>query len=267
MHITNLAAMAVAPASRRRWMIPLRRASRRQPTFVFFPHAGGSVLSAGRLVAALPPSVGVMVANLPRGGDLDGDCPPRRVAVAVTGAMEGFLSVAEADNRHDPLRPVLVGNSYGALVAYEMARSLIRAGLPVERLIVSGFRAPTLASVDAALHRLPSEQLWAELTARFRGMPATDPVAVEDALRADLEACDTYRHSHAERLALPVDVLHMVDDPSVSVGDLLAWQSVTSATTQVIRHAGGHFPWATHPDAMAGTLLHLVDHRLAAEHA
>src|SRR3546814_11230651 len=59
------------------WMLRVRSASQGQPTFVFFPHAGATPLSVGRLATALPRSVGVAVANLPRGGDLDDGTPPR----------------------------------------------------------------------------------------------------------------------------------------------------------------------------------------------
>jgi surfactin synthase thioesterase subunit len=236
-------------------MISLRRAERGQPTFVFFLHAGGSPLSTGRLVASLPSSVGVIVANLPRAEDRVE--LPRRVADAVAGMTEGFLALDGVDE----FAPVLVGNSYGALIAYEMAWSLGEAGVAVERLIVSGLRSPSLASADAPLHRLPSDRLWSELEARFGAMPgegAAGNADIEESLRADLEACDTYRHTHVGRLAIPIDVLHLQDDPSVSAGDLMAWQAVTNGPVRKVPHVGGHFAWATHADAVAATLIQLA---------
>ncbi len=246
----------VDPSASPRWMLRLRRAARGQPTFVFFPHAGGSPLSVRQLMAALPLSAGVAAVNLPRGGNIDGISPPRRVARAVDGATNGWLALDQTD---DPLRLILVGNSYGALLAYEMAWSLTRAGVPLERLVVSGFRSPDLAPVDAPLYRLPSRRLRAELAARF-GMASGDweGTVAEEALRADLEACDTYRHAHSGRLTIPIDVLHMLDDPSVSSDDLLAWAAVTTARTRITRHAIGHFPWTTDPDAVARIILQLV---------
>lgn len=245
-----------------KWVVRLRRATHSQPTFVFFPHAGGSPLSLGRLVAALPPSVGVIAVNLPRGGDPGSIPPPRRLTAAVDGVTQGLLSFDEKHDRSDPIRMVLVGNSYGALLAYETARSLIRAAVPLERLVVSGFRSPSVAPRDPPLHRMAPDQLRAELAARFGTLAGEVPdggwAAIEPALRADLEACDTYRHISSPRLALPIDVLHMANDPSVSMDDLLAWGTVTSGLTRLIRQTFGHFPWATHPDAVAEVLLQLA---------
>lgn len=248
----------VDPGASPRWMLRLRCAVRGQPTFIFFPHAGGSPLSVRRLMAALPLSAGVLVVNLPRGGDIDGIAPPRRVVQAVDGATKGWLAL---DQTGDPLRLILVGNSYGALLAYEMAWSLMRAGALIERLVVSGFRSPVLAPVEAPLYRLPSPRLRAELAARFGMAPGEgdwEGTVAEEALRADLEACDTYRHTHAGRLTIPIDVLHMLDDPSVSADDLLTWKAVTTARTRVTRHEIGHFPWATDPDAVARIILQLA---------
>src|SRR3546814_8531190 len=80
-------------------------------------------------------------------------------------------------------------------------------------LVVSGFRSPVLPCSETSLYRLPRRQLRAELAARFGIAPGDGAewagAAVEEALRADLEACDTYRHAHTDRLAVPIDVLHI----------------------------------------------------------
>lgn len=251
----------VDPGALPHWMLRLRNAAKGQPTFVFFPHAGGSPLSARRLVAALPLSTGMFVVNLPRGGGIDGISPPRRVSHAVDGATKGLLALGATGG---PPRLILVGNSYGALLAYEMAWSLMRAGVPIERLIVSGFRSPVLAPVDAPLYRLPSRRLRAELAARFGVVPgdgAWEGTLAEEALRADLEACDTYRHAHAGRLAIPIDVLHMRDDSSVSIDDLLRWEAVTAAKMQITEHSIGHFPWTTDPEAVAQIILQIAQNK------
>ena len=214
----------------------------------------------GRLAAVLPGSVGIVVVSLPRGIAIDGLAPPRRVAQAVDGATKGLLALDRTDEG-GPARLILVGNSYGALLAYEMAWSLMRAAVQVERLIVSGFRSPVLAPTDAPLHRLPSDRLRIELAARFGMAPGEgdwEGTVAEEALRADLEACDTYRHAHAGRLAVPIDVLHMLGDPSVSIDDLLPWKEATTAGTRITRHALGHFPWAADPHAIARIILRLA---------
>lgn len=242
-----------------RWLLRIRSATSGQPDYIFFPHAGATPLSISRLVAFLPGAVGVAVAVLPRGGDLDDGTPPVRVTDAAQCIARALAAVpATAGNRL-----VLVGNSYGALLAYETAWYLVHDAVSVERLIVSGFRSPLLPLADIPLHRLPLAQLRVELSARF-GAPCDAATAVwggelaEQALRADLQACDTYHHRHDERLPVPLDVLHLTDDLSVSIADLQAWQSVTRFPVRLTPCASGHFPWAGDPELIARTLLGLA---------
>lgn len=247
-----------------RWLLRVRSAAPGHPSFVFFPHAGATLLSIGRLAAALPSSVGVAVAALPRGGELDKGAPPCRAADAAQGVAQGLAAELHRADGVDSIRLVLVGNSYGALLAYETAWRLIQAQVPVERLVVSGFRSPALPLADIPLYRLPLAQLRTELSARF-GAPSdagTDAVwggeLAEQALRADLQACDTYRHVHDEPLPVPINVLHLTDDASVSIEDLQAWQAVSRYPVHLAPYSAGHFPWAAQADAMARTLLQLA---------
>jgi len=241
------------------WMLNLRHAEPEQPTFVFFPHAGGSPLSIVRLAAELPRQVGVAVLALPRGGGLDDGVPPRRCAVAAERAAASWLALGAPA----ATRLILVGNSYGALLAYETARRLVCAAVSVERLIVSGFRSPRLTCTEAPLHRLPLPRLRAELEARYGSVPG-DSLEWLDlaqvALRADLEACDTYRHAHADPLSIPVDALHLTQDSSVTPDELAAWAQTTSASFRVLQLAAGHFPWAAQPGATARILLQSAGH-------
>ncbi|NYT45501.1 thioesterase II family protein [Pollutimonas thiosulfatoxidans] len=246
-------------ATRRQWIVRLREAAQGKPTFMFFPHAGGSPLSAGRLAAALPDSVGVMALQLPRQASGTEAGPPRRVADAVEGIVRALDALA-LDTSASPLQPLIfVGNSYGALLAFETAARLSTAALRPARLIVSGFRSPCLPPAETPLYRLPVKQLRAELVARF-GMAGGDGVdwgclGLEQALRADLEACDTYRYRHTTPLSLPIDVMHLRSDPSVSPEELLAWRTVTCAPARLVTCDGGHFFWASHSTDFARILL------------
>jgi surfactin synthase thioesterase subunit len=239
-------------------MLNLRLAEPGQPTFVFFPHAGGSPLSIVRLAAELPRQVGVAVLALPRGGGLDDGIPPRRCAAAADGAAASWLALGASAERL-----ILVGNSYGALLAYETARRLMRAGVPVERLIVSGFRSPRLSCTEAPLHRLPLPRLRAELEARYGSAPGDDFEwldLAQAALRADLEACDTYRHAHKDLLSVPLDVLHLTQDSSVAPDELAAWAQTTTGPFRILPLAAGHFPWASQPVAAARILVQSTGH-------
>ncbi|MGB3290034.1 MAG: alpha/beta fold hydrolase [Burkholderiaceae bacterium] len=240
------------------WVVGLRAAAIGQPTFVFFPHAGGSPLSAGRVAAALPDMAGILSVHLPRQASDSEGGPPRRAAFAADNISHTLLSLTPPllPNATQPL--ILVGNSYGALLAFETARRLARTAIAPLRLLVSGFRSPSLPPADTPLYRLPTRQLNAELAARFgtAGGNSDDWAAagLECALRADLEACDTYRYVPAD-FDVPIDVLHLHDDPSVSLEELRAWKHVTSAPTRLIPCRGGHFFWATHSTDLARILM------------
>ncbi|WP_158215261.1 thioesterase II family protein [Candidimonas nitroreducens] len=241
------------------WILNLRPAEPGQPSFVFFPHAGGSPLSIVRLAAELPRHVGVAVLALPRGGGLDDGVPPRRCAAAADAVAASWLALGAPART----RLILVGNSYGALLAYETARRLAQASVPPERLVVSGFRSPCLSCTEAPLHRLPLSRLRAELEARYGSAPGDDFEwldLAQVALRADLEACDTYRHAHQDLLPVPVDALQLTQDSSVSPDELAAWAQTTRGPFRILPLGAGHFPWASQPAATARILLQSAGH-------
>ncbi|MEM8856553.1 MAG: alpha/beta fold hydrolase [Pseudomonadota bacterium] len=238
----------------------MRQAHEGAPTFVFAPHAGGSVLAAGAVVRALPSPCGVILVDLPQAGEGGnaGD-RPRRVDAAAERLVEE-LAVLVGDTAQST---ILVGNSYGALVCYEVAQRAVSAGLDLAGLVVSGFRAPRLPAVDPPLHRLPDAALWAETGARYGAQILPQDSLTDDAeearltaaLRADLEACETYRHHNETELALPITVLSMSHDHTVSREDLCAWQSLTAGRFKVIEINGSHFVWATSPTRVADVLV------------
>lgn len=255
---TTVGTSSATGSMQSQWVVGLRAAAPGQPTFMFFPHAGGSPLSAGRVAASLPGTAGIMAAYLPRQPSDKGGDPPRRAATAADGIANAFLSLAQPSPFFEDQPLILVGNSYGALLAFETARRLARAGIQPARLVVSGFRSPCMPPADTPLYRLPAPQLQAELAARF-GMAGGDAgnlaaSGLEPALRADLEACDTYRYTPAA-LNVPIDVLQLGGDPSVSSEELQAWEKVTSAATRLIPCNGGHFFWTTHSSDLARILM------------
>lgn len=234
-------------------------------TIVCFPHAGGGVLSVAKLARSLPETLGLLAITLPGREPGDTTSTPRRAA-EVGSKLAGDL--AECIKSSDlSRRLLLLGNSYGSLLAFETARSLqAMPDLPFDstalRLIVSGFRSPSLPPSEPPLFRLPTPSLFAELGERF-GVPVTELEAaglygLEDALRADLEACDTYRMGDGPMLANRIDVLRMTQDPSVSPAELRSWQDVTTGSVVMTEIAAGHFPWVSHPDAMAAAITSLT---------
>src|SRR3546814_17739069 len=85
---------------------------------------------------------------------------------AAQGVAQGMLTLLDADAAGST-RLVLVGNSYGALLAYETAWRLLRAAVSIDRPIVSRFRTPILPLADTPLYRLPLVHLRSGLPPHF----------------------------------------------------------------------------------------------------
>lgn len=247
------------------WLRTLRPAESGSPTIICFPHAGGGVLSAAKLARSIPDRFGLVVAVLPGREPGDTAVPPRRAAVAGAKLAGDLADHARQGGAAEPL--VLLGNSYGSLLAFETARSLqavtdTALGADAVRLIVSGFRSPSLAPAEPPLFRLPTRELFADLSERY-GVPLGDLAAaglyeIEAALRADLEACDTYRLGDGPLLRHRIDVLRMTRDPSVSHADLRAWCDATSGQVVITDIEADHFPWASRPDQVADAITSLI---------
>lgn len=236
------------------WIRPIADA----PVVVCFPHAGGSVLSCMGLAAALPDHLAIATVAVPRqevGGPVAG---PRRIA----GAVAEEIAMALGD-RHAGL--TLLGNSFGALLAFETAVALERLDAPVAQrlhLVVSGFRSPSRPPCDAPLHRLPRAVLLAELRDCFGAVgPDLDDLlgeTQEAELRADIAACETYRIGDAQPLRGALSVIRLLADPSVSDQEYQAWRDVCAGPVRFCALDSGHFPWTAAPSALANLVSGLI---------
>ncbi|MGP9812862.1 thioesterase II family protein [Rhodopseudomonas sp. NSM] len=228
------------------------------PVVICFPHAGGSVLSCMGLAAALPDHLAIATVAVPRQpcGRLIADA--RRIAGAVAGEIALALDPQSAGL-------TLLGNSFGALLAFETAVALERLEAPVAQrlhLVVSGFRSPSRPPCDAPLHRLPRARLLAELRECFGAVgPGLGDLigdTQEAELRADIEACETYRPGDAPALRCALSVIRLLADPSVSDQEYEAWRDICAGPVRFRALDSGHFPWSGATAALAGLVTELI---------
>ena len=148
----------------------------------------------------------------------------------------------------DVRRPfALFGHSLGALLAFETARALRRAGGPEPAvLFVSGSSAPHLEDTEPPLSRLSDTQLVAQLQ-RLRGTP--DPV-LQDAelmalllpvLRADFALYESYAYRDEPPLACPIVAFGGDADVRVPVHEIDLWAAHTTGGVSRQMFAGDHF--------------------------
>ncbi|WP_098020046.1 thioesterase II family protein [Streptomyces sp. b62] len=172
----------------------------------------------------------------------------------VTAALGG----ADGDRGGNPV--VLFGHSMGAVLAYELAHRIERAGGPVRlaALVVSGAPGPWTPRTDRA-DGLPDE----EFAARVRAFAGYDHPALADpemrelllpALRADVRLHETYVPSTDSPLSVPVISVRGREDTLVGAVEAAEWGQATTGKLTVAEPAGGHMYLAERP----GELLELV---------
>ena len=218
---------------------------------VCFPHAGGRASAFVALSAALPDDISMHAVQYPGRQDRRGEPCAEAIDDLAAGAV---AALAGLDDR--PM--VLLGQSMGALVAFETARRL-REGGAVTRLFVSAARPPSVDWGEPDLDELADEQIVGELR-RLGGIPErvlADPELIAEALRllrADVRALRRYRCGDGEAVAAPLTVVVGSGDPKNSVAQMRDWARHTSGAHTVETLHGGHLA-LTERTAEAAALL------------
>ncbi|MFJ9153077.1 thioesterase II family protein [Streptomyces sp. NPDC102270] len=190
------------------------------------------------------------------------DDPPFPDVFTAVESMADEL-IAEADLSPGPV--ALFGHSFGAVLAYEMARQLgDKKGIPVAHLFVSGSAGP-MTRREVGATGLPDE----EFLARVREFAGYDHPTMQDpellelllpTLRADVALHEAYVSTAADPLDAPVTSLRGLDDTLVSVEQARQWETVTRSGFRFEELPGGHMYLTEYP----GPLLKLIDDELKA---
>jgi surfactin synthase thioesterase subunit len=223
-----------------------------------FPHAGGGPRQFLSWQAALGPGVQLHALVAPGRGHRAGQPAPATVAAFAAGAAAAVEELAD--------RPaILVGHSFGAVAAFEVARTL-RHVTAISDLVASGCAAP---------RRLPSERVvaasqlegraFAEAVGFFGGLPP-ELVAAEElhdlvlpTLQADFALVAGYRYRPAEPLEIRVHLVNGRDDQHVRGDALEGWAEECTTAPTVTAMAGGHFYFDPDPSALLAVLGELVE--------
>jgi medium-chain acyl-[acyl-carrier-protein] hydrolase len=158
------------------------------------------------------------------------------------------------DATYEALQPyldvpfALFGHSMGALLAFEFARRIRRAGGPQPlRLLVSGHRAAQLPSPHPPIAHLPDAELVTEVRQRYGGVPdevlahAELMALLVPCLRMDMALIERYRHADEAPLDCPVSAYGGLDDAEATEAELAAWRTQTSGAFRMERFPGTHF--------------------------
>ena len=188
-----------------------------------FHYAGGNVRSFRAWLPHLPPDVEVYLLELPGHGKRILEAPFTRLAPLITELHQALLP-----SLTQPF--VFFGHSMGALVSFELTRSLRRAQHPVPaHLFVSGQRSPQVPNRDRSVYALPETEFLNELR-RYEGAPEAVLANAElmqlllPTLRADFAVIETYFYLDEPPLSCPISVLGGLQDWKATPGDLEAWR-------------------------------------------
>jgi surfactin synthase thioesterase subunit len=222
----------------RRWLLSFRPATRPRARLVCFPWAGGAPSAFSRWHHGLPPDVEVHAVVLPG--------RPPRFAEPPLSRMEPIVdALARALPPLLDVPAVFFGHSMGATLAFEVTRVLERAQLAPAHLVVSGAPAPQLARDGEQLHLLDDERLLSRL-AELGGLPSAVRAEREllslllPAIRADLEALETWRYLPGPPLRVPLTAFGG-DDDALARGRLDGWRAQTTRSFALRMFAGDHF--------------------------
>jgi medium-chain acyl-[acyl-carrier-protein] hydrolase len=206
-----------------------------------FPFAGGSASTyrPWRPVLARH-GIYVMPVQLPGREKRIHEHPFTDMKPLVAAALEALVPLP------GPKR-VLFGHSMGALVAFELTRSLALSRLPgPDLLIISSCCAPHVRRLRPFTHKLPDQELAAMLR-EYQGTTAEvldDPELMRvllPALRADLQLFETYGYEPGRLLDCPIVAIGGEADPYVNTQELDAWRELTAGPFNRFLLPGGHF--------------------------
>ncbi|MDY0815150.1 thioesterase II family protein [Kitasatospora purpeofusca] len=224
-----------------------------------FPHAGGDATAFTPLARALAPAAEVWALRPPARGGRSRDPMPADFA-----ALAAEVAAAIAPHLAPGRRAAFYGQSFGALLAYEVARALPadrRAGL----VVVAGAPSP------AEWSERESKDLDAARLLRLTGLEelvSADPELVELALagiRTDLAVSATYRHRPHPPLASALCALAGADDPMLATTDLSGWAAHTRGAFEQLVLPGGHLLATVDRPGPVDLLTSLLSGRAAAD--
>ncbi len=209
------------------------------PRLLCLHHAGGNAGFFSPWARDLAGRCEVWTANL----------PGRRERFAEPPVTDADTLVAELAGAAEDLldRPMVIfGHSMGGLLAFEIARRLLKQGHPPPAaLVVSACKAPHVHVGDGPQPRGEADLI--EILRSWGGTPAELMADREfldlvlPPLRADLVLCDAYRYQAGPPLPTPLTAVAAAGDEVAPERDVAAW-AVHSRRWRGLRQVpGGHF--------------------------
>ncbi|GAA2834988.1 thioesterase domain-containing protein [Kitasatospora sp. CM 4170] len=256
-----MSATAARPRIEGDWfLVPVPQPHRPLRLFCF-PHAGGDATAFTPLARALAPAAEVWALRPPARGGRSRDRMPPDFDTLVAAVVEA-ITPHLAGGRFG-----FYGQSFGALLAYEVARALPADRRP-DLVVAAGAPCP------AEWAEREGKDLDATELLRLTGLEElvrADPDLVELALsgiRTDLAVSATFRHRPHPPIGSALYALAGADDPMLGTTDLTGWAAFTGGAFGHHVLPGGHLLATVDrpgPVALLSSLLAAAPARPAAD--
>jgi medium-chain acyl-[acyl-carrier-protein] hydrolase len=218
------------------------------------PFAGGGASVFRPWALALPSWAELRAVQLPGRQDRISERPMTDVGAIVEALADVLVP--------DLSTPYAVfGHSMGALLGFELARTMRRHKLPAPvRLAVSGWPSPRVRSHASTLAELPDEE-FIRAVGDLGGVPNTvfaapDMLALAlPALRADFAVCAGYEYELESPLEVPISAFGGSADPLTNRAALATWGEETTLGVSVRFYPGNHFYLLNHMHAVPRDLI------------
>jgi surfactin synthase thioesterase subunit len=222
-----------------------------------FAHAGGNPRSFLPWQSLVGPSVEIVPVYLPGRAHRDEEPPP----TSLTGLADD-VTEAVAGRADIPFH--LFGHSFGALLAFEVARRLRHVGT-LRALVASGCSAPSLQPSAQVVRAAEVDgREFAEIVNSYGGVPP-EIVADEElhhllfpSLKADVKLLAGYRYQPAAPLFTDLVLINGRDDPHIAPESLEPWADECATAPEQRWSDGDHFYFTQRPGAVVDVFRRLV---------
>jgi medium-chain acyl-[acyl-carrier-protein] hydrolase len=222
------------------WIVPLGHVTGAGPAMFCFPFAGGGASIFRKVLTGVTKEILVYAVQPPGREARLRETALRTVKDLAAGAKAEIIKSCDG-----PFS--FFGYSLGAIVAYEVAKSLQEEGKRgPDLLMVGASPAPQNGRRVRRISSLNDLELIRELR-DLRGTPSElldDAEAMKvllPAVRADFEAAETYAYKPSQPLTCPIAVLGGIQDSTISLEEYTGWNSRTISSCCLHMLPGDHF--------------------------
>lgn len=234
------------------WIVYFKKNPGARLRLFCFPYGGGGANVFRLWSSLLPPEVELGAIQLPGRENRFKETPLNRLEPLV-------------ETLADVMQPVLdkpfafFGHSLGAIVSFELARTLRRKSRPQPAgLFVSGCGAPQQHR-HQNIHQLPEPE-FIEAVKKYNGI-SEEIIQSKDLMQlilpclyGDFSVFETYQYVHQPPLNCPISAYGGLEDDNVTPEELAAWKVQTINQFEVQMFPGDHFFVNSAYHSLLGTL-------------